>query len=146
MHQCWTYDRLNSGIFNQVADWALQNNMPIFIHLKSKNDVLDFIQQIKQRPENVFIVAHLIGIEEFIKHKNILGNIHFDISCPQIIPLGKLNFALQHFGAEKLLFGSDTPYGKDNSKANIQRIRNLDITQAEKDDILGNNIIKLLGI
>ena len=42
--------------------------------------------------------------------------------------------------------GSDTPYGKDNLRNNIDRIKNLDISTEEKDLILGENIRKLLKI
>ncbi len=47
-------------------------------------------------------------------------------------------------GKHKIVLGSDTPYGKNNLKMNIQRIRNLPIPGAEKKLILGENIQKLL--
>ncbi len=146
IHQCWSYFKFNSNMFKELTNWALKNNMPIFIHLKSKKDALDLIECIRDRQDNVFIIAHLIGIEEFIKNKNLLKNVYFDISCPQLIPLRKLNIALENFGSERLLFGSDIPYGTNSVELNIERINNLHVTQFEKDNILGNNIKKILNI
>jgi uncharacterized protein len=144
MHQCWTYFKFNSGIITEITNWALKNNIPIFVHIKSRKDVLDFIQLAKERQNNVLIVAHLIGIEEFIKDIEPLRNVYFEISSPQLIPLKKLNTALENFGSERLLLGSDIPYGKNNLRLNIERVTRLDITQTEKDNILGNNMKKLL--
>lgn len=146
MHQCWTYFKFNSDIIIEITNWALNNNIPIFVHIKSRIDVLDFIQLAKERQNNIFIVAHLIGIEEFIKQIEPLMNVYFEISSPQLIPLKKLNIALENIGSERLLLGSDIPYGKNNLRLNIERVSRLDITQTEKDNILGNNIKKLLRI
>lgn len=146
LHQCWTYFKFTSTYFKEITDWALNHNMPIFIHIKSRKDVLDLIEIIKERQDSIFIIAHLIGIEEFIKHFNILKNVYFEISTPQLIPIKKLNLAFEKFGSEKLLLGSDTPYGKDNLKLNIERVNRLNINQKEKDNILGNNIKRILNL
>jgi predicted TIM-barrel fold metal-dependent hydrolase len=44
------------------------------------------------------------------------------------------------------VLGSDTPFGKDNLKKNIQRVNRLNIPAEEKDLILGKNMQKLLKI
>jgi len=54
--------------------------------------------------------------------------------------------AIDFFGAEKLLMGTDTPYGKNNLKGNIDRIRTLPIPEEQKHLILGDNMAQLLGI
>jgi len=54
--------------------------------------------------------------------------------------------AIKFVGATNVTFGTDTPYGKDNLKKNIDRIRNLDISTREKELILGESIRKLLRI
>lgn len=48
------------------------------------------------------------------------------------------------FGAEKLLFGTDSPWADQAEE--IARIRALDLTEREKAAILGNNAAKLLGL
>ena len=91
------------------------------------------------------MIAHLIGIEEFVKQKVLSENVYFDISCPQLIPLEKLRIALEAFGPTRLLLGSDTPYGKKNIRLNIERINGLNLSATEKELILGNNILKILA-
>ena len=54
-----------------------------------------------------------------------------------------LRFA-QVFGAERLLFGTDSPWG--DQKKSVEVIQNLPISQEEKDAILGKNAVKLLGL
>ena len=45
---------------------------------------------------------------------------------------------------EKILFATDSPWS-DPAMA-LSKVRELPITQKEKDDLLGNNAKKLLGI
>jgi predicted TIM-barrel fold metal-dependent hydrolase len=54
--------------------------------------------------------------------------------------------AIKIFGAERVVLGSDIPYGQDNLKTNIDRIKNLDISDEEKYSILGENMKKLLKL
>jgi predicted TIM-barrel fold metal-dependent hydrolase len=44
------------------------------------------------------------------------------------------------------LLGSDIPYGQENLKTNMARLRDLDITAAEMHQILGENMKKLLNL
>jgi predicted TIM-barrel fold metal-dependent hydrolase len=55
--------------------------------------------------------------------------------------------AINFVGSDKIIFGTDTPYGcEDNIKKNLNRIRNLDISSADKELILGKNMKRLLKI
>ncbi len=51
---------------------------------------------------------------------------------------------VQKFGAHRLLFGTDSPWG--DQAADVKRIQALPLSQAEKDAILGGNAQQLLGI
>lgn len=42
--------------------------------------------------------------------------------------------------------GTNTPYGKDNLKGNLDRIRTLPIPEEQKHLILGDNMKQLVGI
>jgi len=35
IHQCWFPILIDSDVFEQIADWATENELPIFIHLLS---------------------------------------------------------------------------------------------------------------
>ena len=53
--------------------------------------------------------------------------------------------AYQHFGADHLIFGSDTPYGKQSLENTLKQISELDISRSEIELILGENLMKLLN-
>lgn len=51
---------------------------------------------------------------------------------------------VNRFGADRLLFGSDSPWG--DQKENLDSIRALPLSQEEKEKILGGNARKLLSL
>ena len=51
---------------------------------------------------------------------------------------------VEKFGADRLLFGTDSPWG--DQAADVQRIQALPLLQKEKDAILGGNTQLLLGL
>jgi uncharacterized protein len=61
------------------------------------------------------------------------------------ISLRRLNKAIAHFGAHRIILGSDTPYGKDNLRLNVQRIKDLSISEQDKQLIFGENLQTILG-
>jgi predicted TIM-barrel fold metal-dependent hydrolase len=146
VHQCWEHFTYKSQIFNNIAKFARENNLSIFVHSYSKKDVTDLIEYVKINPSTKIIVGHLFGLEQFIESGLEYSNVYFEISTPQLVSMTRLIKAINHFGANKILFGSDVPYGKNNQKLNIDRIRSLDISEVEKERILGNNIREILSI
>jgi predicted TIM-barrel fold metal-dependent hydrolase len=145
-HQCWETFTVRSALFEAVADFATRNRLPIFIHTGSKQEVIALIDFIRRHPQTCIIVGHLFGLEFYIQSGLSFENVYFEISSPQLISLLRLNTALRHFGAQKIVLGSDIPYGKDNLRLNIERVRALPISDAEKDLILGENLRALLGL
>ena len=146
LHQCWEDYSVDSDFFRTIAEWTEKNNLPLFIHLYSDNDVKHLIEYKKEHPKLKLIVAHLFGLELFIKNNFKDGNLYFDTSTLQFTSTKRFMDAIKFVGAANITFGTDTPYGKDNLKKNIDRIRNLDISTKEKELILGGNMSKLLKI
>lgn len=146
IHHCWFPILIDSDSFVQIADWATENDMPIFIHLLSDKEVCKLIEYKKTHPKLKLIVAHLFGLELFIKSGLKDENLYYDISTFQVTSDKRVLKAIDFFGSDKIIMGSDTPYGKGNLRNNIDRIKNLDISTEEKDLILGENIRKLLKI
>lgn len=146
LHQCWETFTLRSALFERVADFATRNHLPMFIHVGSKQEVIALIDFIRLHPQVSIIVGHLFGLELYIESGLSLENVYFEISSPQLISLQRLNKALHHFGARKLILGSDTPYGKDNLRLNLERVKALPISDEEKESILGRNMQYLLGL
>lgn len=118
--------------------------MPIFIHLHSKGEVLKFADLTNNFIEVIFLVAHMIGFNE-ISSRSISSNVYFDLSVPQLYSFELLASAVKNFGSNKLIMGSDTPYGKDNIKINMNRLRKLDLSKEEIEDITSNNILRILN-
>lgn len=146
LHQCWETYHIDSDFFRVVAKWAEKNNSPLFIHLYSDKDVRQIIEYKKEHPDLKLIIAHLFGLELFIKDNFKYANLYFDISTLQLTSTKRLMDAIRFVGAENVILGSDTPYGKNNLQKNIDRIKNLDISTEEKNFILGNNMKQLLKI
>ena len=146
LHQCWEDYSVDSDFFRRVAEWTEKNYLPLFIHLYSDYDVKQLIEYKKGHPKLKLIVAHLFGLEIFIDHKYKDENLYFDISTIQLTSTKRLMDAIKFVGATNVTLGTDTPYGKDNLKKNIDRIRSLDISPREKELILGENMRKLLKI
>ncbi len=147
LHQCWESFSIDSEFFNEVTVWTENHDLPLFIHLYSDREVGKLINFKKNHPKLKLIVAHLFGLELFIKDNSQDGNLYFDTSTIQLISNQRLIKAIDFVGAEKILFGTDTPYGaKDNIQRNINRIKKLEISDEDKDMILGNNMIRLLKL
>lgn len=144
MHQCWTKFDIEDERIVKVIEWAELYQKPIFIHLKSKNQVKKFISLTKKYQRVTFILAHLIGIEEF--DRTVGENVYFDISCPLLHSVKMLKSARSNFGAGRLLLGSDAPYGADNIKLAISQMREVGMNNDEIELVCKKNIQKLLVI
>jgi len=147
MHQCWEKFSIDSNFFTEVARWTEKQDLPLFIHLYSDNDVLKLIEYKREHPKLKLIVAHLFGLELFIKEFHKDENLYFDTSPLQLISDFRLQKAIHYVGIEKVLMGTDTPYGaKDNLRKSIDRIKKLEISKEDKELILGINMKRLLNL
>ncbi len=143
-HQCIDKFESDSWMMYSIAEFARSKNIPIFIHLYLKADVEKFIKLAKNNPGTNFIVAHLIGMEIFENSGYRIQNVHFDISPTRMMSERRIMKALNRFGADHLILGSDTPYGSNNLKRNIEKVNRLKISQKQKELILGKSMQFLL--
>ncbi|MCY6372204.1 amidohydrolase family protein [Clostridium ganghwense] len=143
MHQCWNRFDICNHKSIKIIKWATDKNIPIFIHLLSEEQVLQFIKVTNRFQDTTFIVAHMIGFEKINKStKN--PNVYYDLSAPQLYPIKILKKAFKAVGSTKLILGSDTPYGIDNIEKIQNRLKQLLLSQKDLDNIMGNNLAKLL--
>ena len=145
LHQCWNKFDVLSENFVKIVEWSTEKHQPIFIHLLSKEQSIKFSKLTNEFLNTTFIVAHMIGFEEMTANSQN-PNIYFDISAPQLISKRRIEKAIKVAGSNKLILGSDAPYGTNNIKRNLNLLNQLSISEREKKDIIGNNISKLLGI
>lgn len=86
-------------------------------------------------------------MELFIREdKQHFENTYFDLSNYYFVSKERTMLAYSNFGAEHLLLGSDTPYGKNSLENTIQQISELELPQLEKERILGLNLARLLKL
>lgn len=147
LHQCWEYFKIESQWFDKVVKWSINHNLSIFIHLYSYKDVHNLIEVIKNYPKAKFIIAHFFGLEIYMKqNKSIYLNVYFDVSNCYFVSGERIKKAVEHFGSERIVMGSDTPYGVDALKKTIEQINDLDISSKDKENILGANMALLLKL
>jgi len=95
-------------------------------------------------PQTNFVLAHCIDVDVMAKLPR-LDNLFFDTSPPDLVSVRQIRTALDHAGADHVLLGSDTPYGRDNLRRNIEKMRRLGgLTEADRDRVLGGNLHALL--
>lgn len=146
LHQCVIPFKIDSEEIVLISQFAAKNKLPIFIHLYSAKEVKKFVKLARKYSEVKFIIAHLMGLEQVIKNGSDLSNVYFDISTYYIINEKRIMKAIENFGIDHVLLGSDSPLGYDNLENNIKKIKGMGLTKSEKEKILGKNIAKLLEI
>jgi len=146
LHQCITKFDINSENMREIVKWAEEKEMPIFIHLCSKKDAIAMIELTKNHKDVNFIIGHLIGLEIFVESVLNQPNVFFDISCYQIVSEAKIKLAIEKLGYDRIIMGSDTPYGKENLKEIISLVHRLNLPDYEKEMILGGNLQNIVKI
>lgn len=143
LHQCWTFFDIRSSKSTDLIMWAAKKKMPIFIHLFSNEQVLYFVDIANKFVDTTFIVGHMIGFNS-INNKLKSPNVYFDLSAPQLYSEDILKGAINKIGYERLILGSDSPYGTDNISKVLERLKKLMLTENQMTFICGENLIKIL--
>ncbi len=146
LHQCVVPFTNDSEDMQYIATFAAKNNLPIFIHIFSPKEARKLAELARSNPKTNFIVAHMMGFEDILKVGKDLTNVYFDISTYYIISRKRIKKAIKHYGSDHVLLGSDSPLGIDNLKNNILKIRDMDLSEEDRNNILGLSIAKLLGL
>lgn len=144
LQQSWNPFRIDGTEFKNLVDIACSNRLPIFIHLYSRRDVLKLIRFIKENQNAVFIIGHLIGMDLFSKSGVNLENICFDTSSSNRIQGSDIKQAIDTFGYEHIVFGTDTPYAGIDEQ--INRIERLNLPDSTKEYIYSLNAKRILSI
>ena len=110
----------------------------------------DFVSFANEYPEVDLILGHLgnsadgnLSRQVYALERAEHGNVYVDTSSANSINSGLIEWAVSHVGAERILFGTDTPlYFVASQKA---RIEHAEIDQAAKKAILYDNAARLLN-
>ena len=167
IHPAYQQTPLNDIKYKRIIGYAEEKGLIVITHggkdigiegdyasPKMSEEVLDEIKPKK------FVMAHFGGWEQWEEVENrLIGrdiyldtaftlknfNYQADLSISERQPvLDKDKFVkmVRAHGADKVLFGTDSPWGDQNEQ--IEYIRSLSLTETEKNKILGENAKGLL--
>ncbi|MCL1848865.1 MAG: amidohydrolase family protein [Clostridiales bacterium] len=139
----------------KVYDYALSKGLIILQHAgydlgfppPYKSTPQQFANVDKAMQGGIIIAAHLGGHAQWDDvEKYLVGSrIHLDTSMGfAFYPQEQFLRICKNHGADKLLFGSDSPWSKANEE--IQHLRALPISDEEKSMILSGNAIRILHL
>jgi len=134
-----------------LFEFAAARKAIVLTHSSEQNSLCeDFVPWANRYPEVRLILAHIgCGWDGDVTHqvraiqKCQHGNVFADTSSASSIIPGLIEWAVQEIGAERVLFGTDTPlYSTAMHRA---RINHADLSDADKRLILRDNAVKLFG-
>lgn len=144
LHQVWNPFKIDGIEFKNLVDIASSKNLPVFIHLYSKKDVIKLLCFIRENQNAKFIIGHLTGIDLFCESGIKLKNIYFDTSSSKRIQSIDIKQAIDAFGYEHIVFGTDTPYTRIDEQ--INRIEQLNLSDNIKEHIYSMNARNILAL
>ncbi len=144
LHQAWNPFKIDGIEFKNLVDIASSHKLPVFIHLYSKKEVLKLLRFIRENPNAVFVIGHMTGTNLFSKSGVNLKNIYFDTSSSKRIQGCDIKQAIDAFGYEHIVFGTDTPFASIVEQ--IDRIEQLNLTESFKEHIYRLNARKILDL
>lgn len=136
------YDSEN---FSLLLDEAGKRNMIVSFHSQNE-DAMD--KMVKNHPDVIFVAAHPGEYGAFMRHierMKFSDNYYLDVSGYGIFRYGMLRKAIDAFGIDRILFGSDYPTCNTAMYIGGVLLDNL-INDSEKEKIFSLNAKKLLGI
>jgi len=144
LHQAWNPFSIDSQEFNQLAEVATAHKLPVFIHLYSRKETRKLLRYAESHREGTFIIAHMLGLGIFKEHAKDLPNLYFDTSGSERVRGQDILQAIQLFGAEHVVFGTDTPYARIGDQ--IEKIDRLNLSENGKEQIFSLNIKRILSL
>ncbi len=142
LHQAWTPFKIDGVEFGRLAEVAVAHKLPIFIHLYSKSETKKLVRFIGAHKQVIFIIGHMLGLDIFKEERNSLPNVYFDTSGSERVRGMDILKAINTFGHEHVVFGTDTPYARIGDQ--IRKIEALKLSDNAKEYIFRLNIERLL--
>lgn len=155
IHPSFQRTRINEKGYSNFLEFADRKKIAVLVHCGQWQEMASFhfaYNVAESFPNAKFIIAHTgAGYNAFLKKKCIeefqkrrSDNVYLDTAetsmNDQISKV--LEEGIKKIGAERFLFGSDFPIC--HPKVLISFIRNMNITDEDKDLILGGNLLRIL--
>lgn len=131
-------DNFKDPVWKDVWKFCALHKWPVIIHGMVPSLA-------RENPDTIFIHAHGIGelSQEVIKTIQECSNYYLCTSAT-ITLMGAIEEAVNLFGAERLIYGSDLPL--NNPATRIGAVLTAKISEEDIQKILGGNIIRLLDL
>lgn len=135
-----------------IFEFAARHRAVVLTHSSEANSqAADFVPWADRFPEVRLILAHIgCGHDGDPTHqvravqRSRHGNVFADTSSARSIVPGLIEWAVREIGAERVLFGTDTPlYHTAMQRA---RIDHADLSEADRRRILRENAVRLFGL
>jgi predicted TIM-barrel fold metal-dependent hydrolase len=143
LHQAWSPFTIDGNLFNLLVEGARAKRLPIFIHLYSKRETQKLLRFIGSHKDVTFIVAHMLGLGIFKEKRHELPNVYFDTSGSERVRGEDILEAINLFGYEHIVFGSDTPFARIGDQ--ISKIEQLHLPDTVMEHIFRLNIENILS-
>ncbi len=139
-------------VIDPVLKLAGKRGVPCLIDLGGRH--ADAQRIVQAFPETTIIIAHMGRylctdsrlIDQFLSLAEKHGNCFLDVSG--VVLVLKVEEAVRRIGSHRLLWGSDGPHPQPDTatfaRRELDKIRQLNLTESEKANILGQNVLKLL--
>jgi predicted TIM-barrel fold metal-dependent hydrolase len=144
LHQAWDPFAIDGTEFNELTEIARAHKLPVFIHLFSKKETWKLLQYTKNNRDVIFIVAHMLGLDIFKEERKHLSNVYFDTSGSERVREKDIQEAVELFGYDHVIFGTDTPYAGIEDQ--IRKIEHLNLSDNEMEHIFKMNIMNALSM
>jgi predicted TIM-barrel fold metal-dependent hydrolase len=144
LHQAWDPFSIDGRQFNQLVEVAEAHRLPIFIHLYSRKETRKLLRLVGTHREVIFIIAHMLGLDIFKEHAGNLPNVYFDTSGSERVRGQDILEAIQLFGHDHIVFGTDTPYARIGDQ--IEKIERLNLSENVKEAIFRLNFQNILSL
>lgn len=149
LYPSYTPFPLDNPVWDPVYEFAHRRGLVIITHTGIEPTTAPrFLAQIAPRfPNARFVAGHAGNIEPFrsqaIRAAQACPNVYLE-TCSSFRSPGVVEELVRKAGAERVLYGSDSPLMDPRSQ--IGKILTADISDRAKQQILGENACRLLGI
>lgn len=146
----WVSCLVDDQRVNAIAEFCIKENLPILTHafkkaigqLPYETSAIHVRNLALRYPELIIIMAHLGGNSyDGIRCISDLKNVYTDFSGT-IFRGDDIDYAVEHLGAERILFGTDLPTGCLQC---IGQVKGANLTKEQKEMIYYKNTQRILG-
>ncbi len=145
-HPFW--HRYSVTLLDEVAGYCSAKHLPLLLHLGPDEAGGDFRFLPERHPRLKIVYAHA-GVPmyrrlwEYARDKH---NVFVDLSCWTYVGTREMLGATKALGARRCLFGTDGPYLHSNFGQMANAVRELPVSDEDKECILGRNFLELTGV